>query len=92
MNAETEEKARLEAELDALRKRTAALEARVEDLSKGLAIHAQDYDEHLTATYQHIAEIHDLLMPVVHKVFPGFAAARKQISAFMRGREDKKDS
>jgi predicted nucleic acid-binding Zn-ribbon protein len=92
MSMATEEKTQLETELDALRKRTAMLEAQVNDLSKSLAIQAQDFDEHLTATYQHIADIHDLLMPVMSKVFPGFAETRKQIRAFVRGREGKKDS
>lgn len=36
--------------------------------------------------HQYIADIHDYLWPVIHKLFPTFAESKKQIDAFMKGR------
>ncbi|WP_145754629.1 hypothetical protein [Nitrospirillum amazonense] len=37
-----------------------------------------------TNAYQYIADIYDLLMPLVHKIFPQYAASKKQIDAIIK--------
>lgn len=70
-------------EIKALREEVAALRARVEDLHGALKAEAESTTEHFQSVYRFIADIHDYLMPVVRKVFPGYSAAKKQIDEFM---------
>lgn len=36
------------------------------------------------AAFQYIADIHDMMWPVVHKMFPGFAATKKQLNDIIK--------
>lgn len=77
-------------EITMLRQEIAELRARIDDLTKAqnidreglLAANKDTYQ----SCYQFIAEIHDYLWPLVHKVFPEYAKGQKQIDAFMKGR------
>ena len=76
--------------LDALRDRVERLERVVADLKQALNIEMDSNLEHTEATYQYIGDIHDYLMPVVRKVFPGYAPTQRQIDRILRGRGDRK--
>jgi hypothetical protein len=73
--------------VEALRERVKLLAAEIADLKRAFKIELDSNLEHAEATYQYIADIHDYLMPVVRKVFPGYAAAEKQIDHFLGGRK-----
>lgn len=79
-----------EEKIAALEKEVADLKAQVADLS---TTQDRDFEEVnklikdvYTNAYQYIADIHDYLWPVIHKLFPNFAESQKQIDAFMKGR------
>ena len=73
--------------VEALRERVESLAAEVADLKRAFKIELDSNLEHAEATYQYIGNIHDYLMPVVRKVFPGYAAAEKQIDHILGGRK-----
>lgn len=75
------------AAVEALRERVELLAAEIADLKRAFKIELDSNLEHAEATYQYIADIHDYLMPVVRKVFPGYAAAEKQIDRFLGGQK-----
>lgn len=60
-----------------------ALRAEVADIRAALKSESADNTKHFNAIYRYLADMRDHLMPVVHKVFPGFTDTRKQIDAFM---------
>jgi hypothetical protein len=70
-------------EIIAIRKEIAALRAEVVDVREALKLESTNNTQHFRSVYRYIADIHDYLMPVVHKVFPGYTAAKKQIDKFM---------
>ena len=66
-----------------LENRTARLQAQVSDLMAAAKVQVEAYKYQTDSTADHIIEIHDLLWPLVHRVFPGFARAKKQIDAIV---------
>lgn len=70
-------------DIDALKKEIEALRAEIADVRDALKSETTNTTQHVNAIYRYVADIHDYLMPVVHKVFPGYVAAKKQIDAFM---------
>jgi hypothetical protein len=70
-------------EIVALRKEIETLRAQIVDVREALFAETDNNTHHFRMVYRYIADIHDYLMPVVHKVFPGYAAAKKQIDTFM---------
>jgi hypothetical protein len=66
-----------------LENRTARLQAQVADLMAASKVQVEAYKYQVDSTADHIIEIHDLLWPLVHRVFPGFAKAKKQIDAIV---------
>lgn len=70
-------------EIAALRKEIETLRAEVADIRGALKDEAESTTENFRSVYRFIADIHDYLMPVVRKVFPGYCAAKKQIDDFM---------
>jgi hypothetical protein len=80
------------AALEALGERVEFLAREIADLKRAFKIELDSNLEHAEATYQYIADIHDYLMPVVRKVFPGYAAAQKQIDRFLAGKGRRKSS
>lgn len=70
-------------EIIALRKEIDALRAEVADVRDAIKCEADNTTEHFDAIYRFITDIHEYLMPVVRKVFPGYCAAKKQIDDFM---------
>ena len=70
-------------EITELRKEVAKLRAEVADIRQAIECEATNSTEHFQSVYRFIADIHDYLMPVVRKVFPGYGAAKKQIDEFM---------
>jgi hypothetical protein len=73
----------LRQELTALREQFADLRA-AQHNDRDQAIKA--IKELYTEMYQYVADIHDYLWPVVHKIFPEFAESKKQIDAFLSRR------
>ena len=70
-------------EFIALRNEVAKLRAEVADIRQAIECESTNSTEHFQSVYRFIADIHDYLMPVVRKVFPGYSAAKKQIDEFM---------
>ena len=66
-----------------LKREVETLRAEIVDLRHALFAETDNNTHHFRMVYRYIADIHDYLMPVVHKVFPGYAAAKKQIDTFM---------
>lgn len=90
---ENEEIKILKEEIESLRWQMASLKAtQDEDRRQAIKLSKEIYQ----STYQFIADIHDYLWPVVHKLFPKYAESQKQIDAFMKSRlpvdEKNKDS
>lgn len=73
-------------EFETLKKEVRELRASIADIRRAFELDSDNTTGHIKSIYQYIADIHDYLMPVVHKVFPGFTEDKKQIDAFMRGR------
>jgi hypothetical protein len=73
-------------EIQKLRTEIAELKNSVAELERALDLDSDSTTHHIKALYQYVADIHDYLMPMVHKVFPGFTQDKKQIDAFMKGR------
>ena len=71
-------------EITALKKDIETLRAEIADVRDALKAETVNVTHHVGAIYQYIRDIHEYLMPIVHKVFPGYAAAKKQIDAFMK--------
>jgi hypothetical protein len=76
--------------LDALIKRVECLEREIADLKLAFDIELASNLEHAEATYQYIGDIHDYLMPLVRKVFPGYTATQRQIDRVIRRGDGKK--
>jgi hypothetical protein len=60
-----------------LENQTAKLRAQVTDLGRAFQTLTKAHGDE-------IDELHDLVWPVLHKVFPGFAADQKQIAAIIK--------
>jgi hypothetical protein len=73
----------LKNEIATLNKTVAQLRERIDSIGRALMDESTNNTQHFKAIYRYIADIHDYLMPVLHKVFPNFKAAKKQIDAFM---------
>jgi hypothetical protein len=80
----------VENEIHILRKEIDFLKTQIADLK---ATQDKDFEEVnrlirdvYTNSYQYIADIHDYLWPVIHKLFPKYAESQKQIDAFMKRR------
>jgi hypothetical protein len=77
-------------EITMLRQEIAELRARIDDLVKAQNIDREHFisanKDTYQSCYQYIADIHDYLWPLIHKVFPQYAEGQKQIDAFMKGR------
>src|SRR5271157_1237896 len=63
------------------------------DLQGALKLEAENTTEHINSLYDHVesvyqflADIHDLLWPLVHKEFPGFTESWKQWKTIMKAR------
>jgi predicted nucleic acid-binding Zn-ribbon protein len=80
--AETELES-LKRDVAALNKTVAELRARIDSVGQALMNESTNNTQHFKAIYRYIADIHDYLMPILHKVFPNYKAAKKQIDAFM---------
>jgi len=80
--AETELES-LKKDVAALSKEVAYLRARIDSVGEALMNESTNSTQHFKAIYRYIADIHDYLMPVLHKVFPNYQAAKKQIDLFM---------
>jgi hypothetical protein len=78
-----DEIASLKNEIANLNTTVAELRARIDGIGRALMDESTNNTQHFKAIYRYIADIHDYLMPVLHKVFPGFEAAKKQIDTFM---------
>jgi len=78
-----DEIASLKNEVTALNKKIADMQAEIDDIGKALMRETTNNTQHYGAIYRYIADIHDYLMPILHKVFPNYQAAKKQIDAFM---------
>ncbi len=66
-----------------LENRTARLQAEVSPLKAQIADLCEGFKFQVDSTRDHVIEIHDILWPLVKKVFPGFARTTKQIDAIM---------
>ena len=77
----------LKKDLAALSKEVADLRAEVTAMGEAFKFVADDTTEHIKVFYEHI---HNHLMPVVDKVLPRYAAAKKQIDAFIQRHEGPK--
>jgi hypothetical protein len=71
--------AALEAEVKALR-------ARVDDLFKALKFESGSTTEHFGKVFNHIRELREYVFPAVYKLFPGMAAAERQLAAILERR------
>jgi hypothetical protein len=71
-------------EIEQLRAEVRELKASLADVRH--ALESDSATDHIKTLYQYIADIHDYLMPVVNRTFPGFAADKERIEAFMQGR------
>lgn len=80
----------LRAEINALRQRVDELDDLLDDLRKAFKAEVENNCEHDVSVHESIMEIHDYLMPVVRKVFPGFAAAQRQIRRVIDGRSGRR--
>jgi len=78
-----DEIASLKNDIAILNQKVAELYERTSDTSKALRSLSTGITEHFGKIYRYIADIHDYLMPILHKVFPNYEAAKKQIDAFM---------
>jgi hypothetical protein len=66
-----------------LENRTARLQAEVSPMKTQIADLYEGFKFQVDSTRDHVIEIHDVLWPLVQKVFPGFARTKKQIDAIM---------
>jgi hypothetical protein len=70
-------------EIALLKKEIETLRAEIADVRDALKCESTNTTKHLNTMYRYFSDIHSYLMPVVHKVFPGYANSKKQIDAFM---------
>ena len=77
----------LKKDLAALSKEVADLRAEVTAMGEAFKFVADDTTDHIKVLYGHV---HNHLMPVVDKVLPRYAAAKKQIDSFIRRHEGPK--
>jgi hypothetical protein len=70
-------------ELDELRCKISTMRAEIAELRRAVKEESTRMTPIIKSGYRYIADIHDYLMPVVHKIFPGYVAARKQVDEFM---------
>lgn len=83
MDVDNINNSRLERENLALKRRVEVLESQMADLLQAFKAEVDNTTQHITTIHQFLRDIHDYLMPVVDKVFPGFSATKKQIDKFM---------
>jgi hypothetical protein len=74
-----------EEQLLEMRKQIETLRVQYADLREALNMEVDNTTMHIQSIYRYIASIHEYLMPVVQKVFPGLAAAKKQLDALVKG-------
>jgi hypothetical protein len=80
----------LRAEINRLKQQVDALTKQLVDLRTAFKAEVENNCEHDVSVHEAIVEIYDYLMPVVRKVFPGFAATQKQIRRVIGERASKR--
>jgi hypothetical protein len=73
-------------DIEKLQAEIAELKDVVADLRRAFERNSDNTTDHVKSIYQYITDIHEYLMPVVHRVFPGVVRDNKQIDAFVKGR------
>jgi hypothetical protein len=76
----------MDEEIKKIKEELKIIREELKDVSDAIKCETVNTTDHINHIYQLIADIHDYLMPCVHKVFPDYAAAKKQIDEFMEGR------
>lgn len=72
-------------DIAALRKEIEALRAEVADVSAAIKSESSNTTQHINAIYRYIGDMHDYVMPILHKVFPNYAEAKKEVDTFIEG-------
>jgi hypothetical protein len=81
----------LKADIQRLNERLDALFRLIQEESADTTYHIKAIHDRITGASKRNRGLYDLLWPLVHKVFPGFAADAAKIEAiFERGRSDPK--
>jgi predicted nucleic acid-binding Zn-ribbon protein len=79
---------RKEPTLDELLEKVERLETQIVDIREALKLESTNTTEHINSVYKYLAEIHDLLWPLVHKAFPGFAETWKQWDSILKNKKN----
>lgn len=61
-----------------------SLKAQIADIGAAFRSNVTHNSDHFQSIYQYLADIHDQLWPLVHKVFPGSAKTQDQIAEAIR--------
>jgi hypothetical protein len=70
----------------ALEAEVKALCARVDDLFEALKFESNSTTRHFGKLFDHIRELREYVFPAVHKLFPGMAAAERQLADILERR------
>jgi hypothetical protein len=79
---------RLDSEIDPLKERIMDLREALESEVTNTTEHVNALYGHIKSIYQFLTEIHDLLWPLVHKMFPGFTETWKQWDSILKNRNN----